>query len=131
MKKVPTHLLIYYDNYCPNCTRFARLVQRLDWRHRIEICRLRNLETRDLSLGIDAGLAEKQMASYDGRWAYGYPTLVRIFQKLPAFWPALPFFWLLKLSGLGQILYLQLAVNRKIIPLHCSEDGCKVGGDEV
>lgn len=124
MRKI---LTIYYDNYCPNCTRFAGVVHRLDCLHRVEIRPLRNLEQRDREMGINIGFAEKEMASYDGRWAYGYPTLVKIFEKLPAFWLALPLFWLLKFTGLGQILYLQLAVNRKIIPLHCPEDGCKLG----
>ena len=35
-------LTIFYDNYCPNCTKFAKSIEKLDWLHRIEVRQLRN-----------------------------------------------------------------------------------------
>ncbi|MCI3938566.1 DUF393 domain-containing protein [Chryseobacterium aahli] len=117
---------IYYDNYCPNCTRFAQQISKLDWLKVIEIKQLRNLQHINEAFGIDKTLAEKQMASYNGQWNYGYKTLFLIFLRIPICWFFIPLFWLLDLSQLGQYLYLHLAVNRQIIPFHCSEDSCEV-----
>ena len=123
MKKL---LIIYYDNYCPNCTRFTNLISKLDWFKLIETKQLRNNIHINNAVGINKNIAEKQMASYDGQWTYGYSTLFKIFLRIPLFWIFIPLFWLLDISKLGQYLYLQLAVNRQIIPLHCSEESCEI-----
>lgn len=119
-------MIIYYDNCCPNCTRFANLVEKLDWLHALKVKQLRNAEHLKNALGINKKLAEKQMASFDGQWFYGFETLFRIFLRIPLFWIFIPIFWLLKISGIGQYLYLQLAVNRQIVPLHCTEESCEI-----
>ena len=119
-------LIIYYDNYCPNCTRFTNLISNLDWFKLIQTKQLRNNIHINNAVGINKNIAEKQMASYDGQWTYGYSTLFKIFLRIPLFWIFIPLFWLLDISKLGQYLYLQLAVNRQIIPLHCSEESCEI-----
>ena len=119
-------MIIFYDNHCPNCSRFTKLVQKLDWFHLIEIKQLRNPKHIENAKGINEGLAEKQMASFDENWSYGYKTLFKIFLRIPLFWIFLPLFWLLKISNIGQYLYIQLAINRQIIPLHCTKDSCKL-----
>lgn len=116
---------IYYDNFCPNCTRFINLISKLDWLSLIKIKKLRNTLDTD-NAGINKNLAEKQMASFDGNWNYGYLTLFKIFLRIPACWIFIPVFWFLKISTIGQYLYLQLAVNRQIIPLHCNDDSCEI-----
>lgn len=117
-------LIIFYDNYCPNCTRFTTLIQKLDWLHLIEIKQFRNPEHMKNAIGIDKNLAEKQMASLNGNWSYGFKTLFKIFIRIPIFWVLIPLLFILQISGLGQFLYLQLAVKRQIIPLHCTNDTC-------
>lgn len=119
-------MTIFYDNYCPNCTYFANLIQKLDWLHFIQIKQLRNPNHMNNALGINKILAEKQMASFDGKWSYGYLTLFKIFLRLPLFWLFIPFFFILWITKIGQFLYIQLAVNRQIIPLHCTEDSCEL-----
>ena len=119
-------LIIYYDNHCPNCTRFANLTLKLDWFRLIETKQLRNPRHINIAIGINKKLAEKQMASFDGSWCYGYKTLFKIFLRIPLFWILLPLFWLLKISNLGQYLYIQLAINRQIIPIHCTEESCEL-----
>ena len=119
-------LLIYYDNYCPNCVRFTKLIKRLDWFQLLHIKQLRNPIHRSNMLGINIDLAEKQMASFNGSWSYGYETLYKIFFRLPIFWIFIPILFLFKVSGLGQFFYLKLAVNRQIIPLHCTEESCEL-----
>lgn len=122
MKKI----IIYYDNYCPNCTRFIKIVEKFDWWCIIIPKQLRNLEHINNAIGIDKSLAEKQMASYDGKWSYGYLTLFKIFLRLPILWSFLPIFFILWITKIGQFFYMQLAVNRQIIPLHCTEDSCEL-----
>lgn len=118
-------LTIYYDNYCANCTRFAGLIQKLNWFHSIKIKQLRNPNHINEATGIDLHLAEQQIASYDTKWNYGFSTIFKIILNLPLFWILIPFFWILQISGLGQYLYLQWAVKRKIIPMHCDDTTCK------
>lgn len=119
-------LIIYYDNYCPNCTRFANLIHTLDWLCLIVIKQLRNHNHISKANGLDKNLAEKQMASFDGNWSYGYLTLFKIFLRIPLFWFFIPFFFMLWITKMGQFFYIRLAVNRKIIPLHCTEDSCEL-----
>ena len=119
-------MTIYYDNYCPNCTRFVNVVSKLDWLNLIILQQLRNKVHLTNAKGINQALAEKQMASFDGKWSYGYLTLFKIFLRLPLFWLLIPFFFILWITKIGQFLYIQLAVNRQIIPLHCTEDSCEL-----
>lgn len=121
-----SRITIYYDNYCPRCTQFSELVRHWDWLGKVEIRQLRNENDMEQAEGINRELAEKQMASFDGKWHYGYQTLFKIFQKIPLFWPFLPLFFILKITGWGQKIYIKFAINRKIIPLHCDEETCSL-----
>lgn len=119
-------MLIFYDNWCPNCTRFIQVVKKLDWFSCIEEKPLREiLPTHEFPM-LDRKLALKQMASYNGEWHYGYTSIYLIFKKLPVFWILIPILYLLKISATGQFLYSELALKRKIIPIHCDENSCKV-----
>ncbi len=117
-------LTIFYDNFCPNCTRFAKVVQKLDWLKLIEIKQLRNELHTNSFCNIDLQLAKKQMASFGTKWHYGYNSLYFIFGRLPLFWLFIPILFILKITRLGQILYNELALKRKIIPIHCDEEVC-------
>ncbi len=119
-------LKIFYDNWCPNCSSFSHFVKQLDWLHLIELEALRNDGVELRYPSIDYDLAKKQMAAFDSKWHYGFDSLYLIFIRLPLFWLFIPFLFLLKISQLGQFIYLQFAVNRKIIPLHCDENSCKL-----
>src|SRR5699024_7223359 len=115
-------LTIIYDNWCPNCSRFVQWVRCLDWFHLVTAVKLRAIN-RDEFNNLNLSLAKKQMASFNyQKWHYGYISLYNVFIRLPILWLFVPVFWLLKISGLGQILYKELAINRKIIPLHCDNE---------
>ncbi|MDR2204892.1 MAG: DUF393 domain-containing protein, partial [Flavobacteriaceae bacterium] len=77
------NLTIFYDNFCPNCTRFANFIQKLDWFNLLKIKQLRNSEQINSAEGIDKSLAEKQMASFNGKWHYGFVSIYLIFLRLP------------------------------------------------
>lgn len=119
-------MTIYYDNWCRNCTRFMDLAHKLDWFNLISSKELRNESHTKNVDGLDLKLAEEQLASVSkGKWKYGYDSLYRLFLRIPLFWLFIPVFWFLKITRLGQLLYMQLAVNRQIIPLHCKDNECE------
>lgn len=119
-------LTIFYDNYCPNCTKFAKLVEKLDWLNLIEVRQLRNELDTTLFPNIDLEIAKQQMASFRNKWDYGYNSIYYIFAKLPVFWLFIPFFYILKITALGQLFYKELALKRKIIPIHCNTEMCDI-----
>jgi predicted DCC family thiol-disulfide oxidoreductase YuxK len=119
-------LIIFYDNYCPNCTKFAKLAYQLNGLKLIQFKQLRNeLDTNSFP-DIDLELAKKQMASFGTKWHYGYNSLFYIFVRLPPFWLFIPFLYILKITTLGQYLYIELALKRKLIPLHCDTEICEI-----
>ncbi len=117
-------LNVFYDNWCPNCTRFIGIVGSLDWLGLIIPQKLRDNAAYPK---IDYNLAKEKMATTtDGKqWIYGYASLFAIFCRLPLCWVVLPVFYLLKITGLGDYAYNELAVKRKIIPLQC-DDSCEI-----
>jgi predicted DCC family thiol-disulfide oxidoreductase YuxK len=120
------NLTIFYDNYCPNCTKFVNLVEKIDWLKLIQIKQLRNELDTNSFREIHFELAKHQMASYGTKWHYGYNSLYFIFARLPLFWLFIPFLYLLKITTLGQIMYNELALKRRIIPIHCDAETCEV-----
>jgi predicted DCC family thiol-disulfide oxidoreductase YuxK len=117
---------VFYDNWCPNCSRFVRIVSKFDWFNLIEYKELRNLEQLSRFKDIDIVLAKEQMASYSNEWNYGYVSLYFIFLRIPLLWILFPLFYFLKVTKIGQHLYVQLALKRKVLPLHCDSNSCNV-----
>ena len=117
-------LIIVYDDWCPNCTRFSIILKKTDFFNKISLLRLRkdNIQID----GFDKNNALNMMASFEnGKWKYGYDSIWRISFKIPAFWIFIPFLYFLKITGLGKLMYNELAIKRKIIPLHCDES-CEI-----
>jgi predicted DCC family thiol-disulfide oxidoreductase YuxK len=116
-------LTIFYDGWCPYCSRFARWVKRWDWLARVDTKDIR--QTQDMQ--IDALRSLKQMASirYDAKVQYGFSSLLEVAKNLPVLYILVPFAYGLKIIGLGDFLYNALAIRRKIIPLHCNEN-CEI-----
>jgi len=119
-------MIIFYDNWCPKCTRFVKLVKKLDWLSLIQEKPLRNFLSSPYFPKLDRKLALRQMASYNGSWHYGFNSVYLILISLPVCWLFIPLLYLLKVSGLGQFVYIQLAVKRKIIPFHCDDKSCEI-----
>ena len=114
-------LIIVYDDWCPNCTRFSRIIEKIDFFNKVSLLRLRS-DNIQIS-GFDKDRALNIMASFENNeWKYGYDSIWRISFKIPVFWIFIPFLYLLKITGLGELAYNELAIKRKIIPLHCDED---------
>jgi len=122
MKKI----IVIYDNWCPNCTKFIKTVKNLDWFNLIDCKQLRNKKDTEQFKNLNLELANIQMASYTNDWNFGFNSIFNILVRLPLFWIFIPILFLLKISGFGQLIYKELAINRKIIPLHCNENSCKM-----
>ncbi|QTE21834.1 DCC1-like thiol-disulfide oxidoreductase family protein [Polaribacter cellanae] len=123
MKKI----IVFYDNWCPNCTRFINLVKKLDFFNLIDTRKLRLNSDISKLPDIDLELAKKQMASkINNKWFYGYNSIYHILIRLPIIILIFPFLYFFKITNIGQYLYVQLAIKRKIIPLHCSSKTCNI-----
>lgn len=115
-------LTIYIDGWCGICKASSRFIKRWDTRNKIEVADIR----LDAPPNIDIERAKREMASVDerGNVYYGFASLYEIVKRIPYFWIVIPLFWLLKITSIGNFLYRELAIRRRIIPLHCSEKEC-------
>ncbi|MCT7904815.1 Protein of uncharacterised function, DUF393 [Candidatus Ornithobacterium hominis] len=119
--------IVFYDNWCPNCNRFKNFIKKVDSLNLIFFKELRNNIENETYKDIDKTLAFQEMASYHkGKWNYGFSSIFLILLRIPLFWVTIPIFYILKLTGFGQYIYKQLAINRKIIPLHCDKNNCEI-----
>lgn len=119
-------LIILYDDWCPNCTRFAKFVKKWDWLDLVTIYKLRNEHKENIFKYLDRDKAENQMASFKDKWYYGYNSLYLISLRLPLFCFFVPFLFFLKITSLGNILYKEIALKRTIIPIHCNKEKCQL-----
>lgn len=119
-------LIIFYDNWCPNCSRFIKIIKKLDWFSLIDYKQLRSKQDTQQYENLNLELATQQMASYTNNWNYGFVSIFLILLRLPVFWIFIPILFIFKISGFGQFIYKELAIKRKIIPIHCDVDSCKI-----
>lgn len=119
-------IVVFYDNWCPNCTRFIHAVKKVDWLQGIREVQLRNPDLPDQYPGLDLQKAYQEMASYRRKWYYGYTSIYLILIKIPLAWVFIPILFILKISGMGEIIYRELAIKRKIIPIHCTAESCEI-----
>ena len=118
------NLIIVYDDWCPYCIRFSKLIKKFDILRKISFFYLRK-DSIDIG-NFDNNLALKKMASYkNGIWMYGFESIYRILKEIPLFWFFIPLFYFLKITRIGDFLYDEFAIKRKIIPIHCDEN-CKI-----
>lgn len=117
------HLTIVYDDWCPYCTRFSNFIKKNDLFNNVSFLRLRK---DDIKIdGFNKEEALKKMASFEKEWKYGYDSILRLSVRIPTLWILIPILYLLKVIGIGDSIYNELAIKRKIIPIHCN-DNCTV-----
>ena len=117
-------LTVYYDDWCPNCTKFKNFIEKNDI---LNLVIFKKLRTEKGVTEINIKEAELKMASTrDNRiWNYGYQSIYEIFKRIPLFWLFVPVLYVLKITKFGDLLYNELALKRKIIPMHC-DDHCEI-----
>lgn len=98
----------------------------MDWFKLINCMELRNEKSMSQFIALDIELAKKQMASYYNTWEYGFISIYLILLRLPIFWIFIPILYILKITKLGDYIYKELAIKRKIIPIHCDNKSCEI-----
>ena len=119
-------LFVLYDNWCPNCIKFSRFIKKHDIFNLIKFISLRDEANYFLFPNLNISLAKNEMASWSNGWNYGFNSIYNILLRIPIFWIFLPMFFFFKITGVGKIIYNQLAVKRTIIPLTCNKETCKI-----
>lgn len=117
-------VIVFYDDWCPNCTKFARFVSTLDFTRQIDLRGIRVESALHEFPGIDRSKAIQQMASYSYRKKrvyYGFDSLYLLAKTMPLLFIIRPLMFIFKVSLTGSLLYKELAIRRKIIPILCNE----------
>lgn len=114
-------MVIFYDNFCPMCTANARLWKKMDRHNRLFFYSFRDLPE------YPEAMEESLHVRHKGRWYVGYEAIIQIGKQLPALWITLPLLYMVKILGLGELLYTFIARNRKLIPVNqCSDGTCAI-----
>lgn len=121
--------ILLYDGECAFCKTSVAIVQRLDWRNRVE-CR----DARDPShipecaepLESQKLMEEMHLVAPDRRRAFaGYRAIRWLAWRLPLLWPLAPFLYLPGALWLGSRGYRWIARHRfQLVP--CTRGACQV-----
>ncbi|MBX3376166.1 MAG: DUF393 domain-containing protein [Phycisphaeraceae bacterium] len=100
----------YFDGHCGFCRRSTRLLQRLDWFHRLAF---EDLTTSpSLPVPLESALEGMPMRTRHGSTLIGFPAVRRALRQTPlGFLPAL-LLYLPLLSHLAAAAYRHIARNR-------------------
>lgn len=110
-------LTIYIDGWCPICKKFKNIVFKLDFFKLIEIKDIRESDIIDeKKLKLMFSKSDKEISFY------GFDSIYEINKRLVVLWILLPFSFILKITKIGNFLYNELSVKRKIIPLYCDTE---------
>jgi predicted DCC family thiol-disulfide oxidoreductase YuxK len=123
-----------YDGYCVLCQQSKRMVEALDWLHRVEFLDIHDWQTvqaRYPDLDYDTAMGQMHVVGEDGRLLGGFEGVRRILRELPLGFPV----WLLLLlpgmPWLGSKAYRLIArnryrINRLVGAKVCESGVCKV-----
>ena len=122
-------LLVFYDNWCPLCTRAKRIIEKADRRKALRFMPLRDEQLRAL-YRLDENGAERRLYSLDaatGEAFSGIGSIVEIARRVPVLRPLYPLLYLVQKLKVGDKIYDWLAHRRRIIPVgQCEGDACRV-----
>lgn len=136
-------ILVFYDNWCPLCSRTVRFYECLDWFGRIVF-----LSCRDESIlqkyNIDQEKAIRRMTAIRFKkkqsksikrscvtYYEGIDTIILMSAQIPILWPFVPLLSLFRKIGMGVSVYDWIARQRKIIPIgQCETEVCLLNQDK-
>ncbi|WP_067727743.1 thiol-disulfide oxidoreductase DCC family protein [Oceanobacillus damuensis] len=110
-------MIVYYDSYCKICTNSSTIWKKFDWRNNLTFDSFRNM--KDYPPEMEKSLH----VFHNNKWYNGYSAIIQITKMLPLFWALVPFMYFFKFIGLGDLLYIWVAKNRKLVPVNQCEDG--------
>lgn len=118
-------LTVYYDGWCPLCTRIRQRLERLDWLGHLAFASIREAGLAERLGRSPEALAARMHIQVErtGQIADGIEAVVAIASHLPLLWPLWPFAWLAAKLGFGQPLYDAIARRRTVLPVGGCDDG--------
>lgn len=128
MKKESHILIVFYDSWCPLCTKIKKRIKRLDWLNKIKMESIREVDEN--IYGVTKEDLEKYMYAINIRTnkiVYGIDAFSAISLRIPILFPLWPILAFVSRIGIGQKLYQYFAKRRLIIPIgKCSDKTCKI-----
>lgn len=122
-------LVVFYDGWCPLCTRVAQLWKRLDFLNQLQLVSFRDPSVVR-ALGVDLQRAERRMicrSPLSNDEYEGFDAIIQVALRLPPFWPFIPMLLSVRLLGFGQPLYDFIASRRAVLPVgNCSGNACGI-----
>ncbi|MWV44126.1 DUF393 domain-containing protein [Paenibacillus sp. HJL G12] len=137
-------LFVFYDNWCPMCTRTMRFYRKWDWFKRITFMPAREEQILE-QFQVDQEQALKRMVAvkYTKKKKYrmtanaakhletqqfeGIDTIYHMSRQIPILWVLVPFLYAARILGIGAYVYDWIASSRKIIPIgQCEGDVCMI-----
>ncbi|MGP4061092.1 thiol-disulfide oxidoreductase DCC family protein [Halobacillus sp. H74] len=120
---------IFYDSFCPVCSKSMRVLRKLDTRLKFRYESIRDNSILEM-YHINKEAAEKRMHTLrikDQKIETGIFSIQRILKQLPLLWVFVPFVQLSIWAGAGSKLYDWLAERRTILPVGgCDGDSCPI-----
>lgn len=127
---MPPSLIILTDGHCGLCRRTTRLLQSLDWLHRLRVVDFRNeAERTAYAARIPLRTLEHSMhvVLLDGSTRTGFSAFRQISHSLPALWIAVPLLHLPGMAYVGEKVYAAIAASRSV---GCADGSCTVRSSE-
>jgi predicted DCC family thiol-disulfide oxidoreductase YuxK len=125
-----------YDGFCVICQQSRKIVQALDWGHRVEFLNLHDWDTvhaRYPQLDYEAAMGQMHVITPDGQLIGGFEGVRRLLRDLPLGYPVWLLLHLPGMNWLGNRVYRLIARNRyrinKLLGAPVCENGvCKIHG---
>ncbi|WP_224749742.1 thiol-disulfide oxidoreductase DCC family protein [Polycladospora coralii] len=121
--------MIFYDSFCPLCSKSMGVLEKIDRRHKFQFESIRDSMILE-QYNINKEEAEKRMHTLqlkDRKMETGISSILRIIKQIPLFWVLVPFIQLSIWAGAGPIIYDWLAQRRTILPIGgCKGDSCSI-----
>lgn len=123
-----------YDGLCVLCRQSRKIIDALDWLHRIEFLDIHNwseVERRYPTLDFETAMGQMHAVTSDGRLIGGFEGVRRLLRDLPLGFPIWLILHIPGMNWLGNKVYRFIArnryrINRALGALVCETGACKV-----
>ncbi len=129
VKKNKEKFIVFYDSWCPLCTKAKEKIEQYDTKKRITLLSFREREVFE-KYNLGGQNVENRIYARDevsGKSFSGIHTVRQIARRIPKYKVFAPFIAISIYTGLGTIIYDYIASKRNIVPVgHCDEEGCPI-----
>ena len=103
---------VIYDSQCRFCVLTKDIISKIDNSASLDFIPM----SSDITENGYGELEQIILITPEGDHAYGFRSILKIVQNIPVLYFLLPLFYFLNVTGLGQIMYSQVARRRYHIP---------------